>query len=188
MASVEGLCDSGIYLEKGKIRDKGSVKETVRRYLSCVLSQIQATPIRERKNRIGTGRLQITDVILHGPEGSDQLIRVGQDAIIDIFYESKYSEPISNILFAVNTSSTIGQPVTALRSDYTKETFTVTPSKGVIRCRLPRLPLSPGSYLLNVYIGAGREIIDWIQEAVEMTVSESDFYGTGRIQAGNRGH
>ena len=51
---------------------------------------------------------------------------------------------------------------------------------GSIRCRVPRLPLPAGHYVLNLMGASGGTPADWVQRACELTVAEGDFFGSGR--------
>lgn len=55
------------------------------------------------------------------------------------------------------------------------------PPSGVIRCVIPRLPLSQNQYVLTLFLDVNREVEDWIQNAIEVNVIDGDFYGTGRL-------
>jgi lipopolysaccharide transport system ATP-binding protein len=49
-----------------------------------------------------------------------------------------------------------------------------------VRCRVPRCPLPTGQYLINLWSDIGGQPLDWVQHASELTVSQGDFYGSGR--------
>ena len=42
------------------------------------------------------------------------------------------------------------------------------------------IPLTAGTYDLTTYIQSGPDIQDWVDRAAEMSVTDGDFYGTGR--------
>ena len=47
------------------------------------------------------------------------------------------------------------------------------------------LPVSPGKYRMNVRIwDENQEDLDWVENALEFEVVESDLYGTGRFYKG----
>ena len=50
---------------------------------------------------------------------------------------------------------------------------------------IPKLSLSPGSYIIGVYCSVGKSVADYIEYAVHFTVHDDDYYGTGRMIGGN---
>ena len=51
---------------------------------------------------------------------------------------------------------------------------------GVLRCLIPRLPLSQGQYHLTLFLEVNHEIEDWVQSAVTLQVVDGDFFESGR--------
>jgi hypothetical protein len=48
-------------------------------------------------------------------------------------------------------------------------------------CEIPKLTLLPGNYLLRVWLDVGNAEADLIDSAAQITVTESDFYGGGKL-------
>ena len=63
------------------------------------------------------------------------------------------------------------------------------PSQSIfdVLLKLPRVELNQGKYRVTSFLDdeAG-EIIDWVKDAFELTVLESDFYGTGMIPSSDK--
>ncbi len=57
---------------------------------------------------------------------------------------------------------------------------------GNVYCVLPKLPLMPGNYSLNLFMNDGKESLDFVEQAFSLNVSEGDFYGTGKLNYYNR--
>jgi lipopolysaccharide transport system ATP-binding protein len=51
----------------------------------------------------------------------------------------------------------------------------------VFVCEIPSFPLMPGEYKVKVAIDLGESTADEVEDAMRLTVSGSDFYGTGRV-------
>jgi lipopolysaccharide transport system ATP-binding protein len=49
----------------------------------------------------------------------------------------------------------------------------------VFLCKIPSLPLIPGEYQINVGLDIGLREADCVEDAVRLTVVQSDYYGTG---------
>ena len=53
-------------------------------------------------------------------------------------------------------------------------------SGGSFRCVVPRLPLIPGQYVINIQLKEHLTVIDWVQQALAFTVHDGDFFATGK--------
>jgi lipopolysaccharide transport system ATP-binding protein len=58
---------------------------------------------------------------------------------------------------------------------------------GAITCEIPALPLMPGRYSLDLYLGDHARSIDTVLDAVSFTVLEKDVYGMGRLPHAHTG-
>ena len=61
---------------------------------------------------------------------------------------------------------------------------TSVPPQGSIRCRIPRFPLIPGTYLIATYVEVGGELADHLTVATQLDVEPGDFFGTGHTGVG----
>jgi lipopolysaccharide transport system ATP-binding protein len=59
--------------------------------------------------------------------------------------------------------------------------------KGIIRCHYDRVPLMPGIYTIDLYLGDKLHDIDTIHNAISFEVLPDDVFGSGRIPPGNAG-
>jgi hypothetical protein len=51
----------------------------------------------------------------------------------------------------------------------------------VFVCDIPSLTLTPGDYLVRVWLDVGNTEADLINDAMRITVLEADYYGTGKV-------
>lgn len=58
---------------------------------------------------------------------------------------------------------------------------------GLVVCRLPELPLMPGTYWLDLYFGSRGPSFDVVYNAGELTTVPDDVFGTGRAPTTDRG-
>ena len=65
--------------------------------------------------------------------------------------------------------------------------FRPTRAGGRLTCRLPDIPLAPGTYCLDVYLGDSFSSLDVVKDAVAFEVRNADVYGTGRLPSRNCG-
>ena len=100
LASVRGLCDRAIMLSGGRIVARGSASDVVDTYVSDMLTESQ-TSLRDRENRIGDGRMLLTDLRLEqGGEMIDSPAS-GKDFDIVVSFETADGEPMRGVNFGI---------------------------------------------------------------------------------------
>ena len=68
-----------------------------------------------------------------------------------------------------------------LCNEYSEADWPALPPTGSVICTLEHLPLSAGTYDLNLHCAVGGATADWIISAGHLTVESGDYYGTGRL-------
>jgi lipopolysaccharide transport system ATP-binding protein len=182
MAAISALCSKAMVLSQGSIDFPiGDVRTAVDKYLSRV-TEITHTELARRTDRQGEGRIRIVHFAVFDGDGNEQeYLSSGQEVDLRIYYECRENPRPKNVTVAIGISSLAGGFVALLSNQLTAEAFDQLPDRGVFSCRLPKLALAPGSYILNLIVRQNDVVQDWIQEAVNMTVEAGDFYGTGRM-------
>jgi len=184
MAAVENLCQRGVVLDQGQATFIGSQSEAIAQYLKRL--DTNTSSLRERRDRVGSGKLRILAVDVRGPDGKRlDVLTSGQDVNIHLYYEVTGDIPKTEILAGIQVMSQFGSKVFFHHNRLTKELFAELPPKGVFVCRIKRLPLVPGIYRLRYVImanaGHGGEYLDSMEDAARLTVVEGDFYGSGEV-------
>ena len=181
MAAVSALCSKAIVLQNGVVEfPLGSVSEAVQNYLAGVTDITQKHLI-ERTDRRGEGRIRISDFGCFDDAGSPlQFASSGQPANFRIYF-ANVTEELDNVTVAIGITSFTGSFVTMLSNQLASEEFGAIRGDGYFECRIAKLPLSAGSYTVNLIVRANGIIEDWIQEAATFSVEAGDFYGTGRL-------
>lgn len=180
MAAVSGLCSRAILLNQGQIVDKGPTAAIVSRYLQDMES-LQRCRLADRTDRIGNGRLHMTDLVVENAAGQPvEKVSTGDDIALRICYTSNSDRPLRNVQFSLHFFTSMNEPLFNLWNEMVGDNFPTLPPRGEVRCRVPRLPLMPGRYPFNVFCRVNAEIADWIQNAGVLEVIEGDFFGTGQ--------
>ena len=177
MAAVENLCSTAFVLDRGHVTFRGPAHEVVEAYLEST-RDTGPVDIRERKDRQGDGRLRFV--------GLETDLRTGADSAIRFSYVA--SEPAANVDISVGLFASRGEGSGFLGNALVGTDLGVLPKTGEIVCRLPRCPLLPGTYTLNLYCTINGIVADWIVEAARVDVAEGDYFGTGRLPTPGYGH
>ena len=183
LTAVQSLCPRSMLLEHGRKVFEGPTPEVVERYISSVRSDSAEIDLATRLDREGSGRLRFTSV---GFESNGAVVDVpvtGEDLELTLRYESSNGQTARMPTFAVSVHTMMGGLILHCQSEVAGSVFDVAPPTGVVRLRIPRLPLPPGRYSVNVFATAAGEVADWVQRACELTVAEGDFYSSGQRPA-----
>lgn len=182
MAAVQNLCQRALLLDHGTLVNSGETSDIIAQYLSRVDSA-QSQSLAHRTDRAGSGVARYTEVRFENGTGesSNNTLMAGREAIITLVYDS--DEP--GTLDGVRASITVkNQSNTELFCCWTQavnaEINSISP-KGTLVCRIPRLPLMPGKYYLDLVLSIGGRAADKITDAATLTVIEGDFFGTGKL-------
>ena len=177
MASIEGLCTSGMLLDAGRVVAEGPVADVIGTYLESIQDSV-GVAVLDRKDRDGDGRLRFVRI--------DSSVRLGSTSEIRLEYQA--SPGLRNVEVSIGLSTLRGEGVLFLGNRLTGEEFQTIPQAGAIVCRLDRSTLLPGLYSMNVFCSVNGIIADWIQDATRIEVADGDYYGTGRTPPAGYGH
>jgi lipopolysaccharide transport system ATP-binding protein len=186
LASVRGLCNRALMLSGGRVVATGSAEEVVDAYAGDVLSETSRS-LRDRGNRVGSGKLRYTDLRLErGGEVIDSPASGGEFDIVASF-ETADGRPMDNVNFGVTvTGQGEQQPLLNLYSETAGVRFHQVPARGEVRCHIDRCPLPAGQYVVGVWSDVRQQMLDAVPRAADLTVTGGDFYGSGREQMGPR--
>jgi len=186
LASVRGLCDRALMLSGGRVVATGSAEEVVDAYAGDVLSEASRS-LRDRENRVGSGKLRYTDLRLErGGEVIDSPASGGEFDIVASF-ETADGRPMESVNFGVTvTGQGEQQPLLNLYSETAGVRFHQVPERGEVRCHIDRCPLPAGQYVVGVWSDIRQQMLDAVPRAADLTVTGGDFYGSGREQMGPR--
>jgi lipopolysaccharide transport system ATP-binding protein len=184
MGATSALCSRGILLDRGRVAAAGPIQDVVAEYLASV-REVSAAPIAERTDRGGEGGARVTDIALTDARGAPlrELIS-GQECLLVIGYGA--SRLLRRPVFKGTIYTSAGQPLLPINSALVDASFGGLAGSGYVACRLRRLPLSKGSYWMNVAIEDGGRLLDHVTGAYSFAVERGDFFGTGRTVEGLR--
>jgi lipopolysaccharide transport system ATP-binding protein len=181
MATINSLCTHGIILQTGNLAlGKQIVKSAIDFYNEKVSTNARLTSIADRKDRTGTAQLVFTKVeMLNQYDRPIPQPVCGDTITFRLYYQAH--ETLKDVSIALGFYSMAGDVKVVLWSSLLNANYNIQAKEGYFQCRLERFPLSPGSYMINVFSQSSGEILDWIQEAVIIDVQDGDFYGTGKL-------
>lgn len=185
MASIESLCKRSMLLEQGRLLAIGDTPTVVEQYLSLV-STIASQDLADRTDRQGDGRLRFESVSYRRGNGTPtDTVQSGDDVEIVLDYSA--ATELSNVVISVGIYDQSGQFLTLLDAATAGSGYASIRRTGRFVCRVPRLPLTPGRYYLNLFGTVGGDIADWVQNGAVLNVVAGDFFGTGKLPGPGHG-
>lgn len=188
LSAVQAMCTRAIYLEAGKVVEQGDVNDIVTTYLGQTQNTIgAAVPLAERTDRRGEGQMRFTRFTAFDESGRERsVVQTGDTITLALDYVSYADEQapaVVRIAFSDIYNQRVFMCITRSSYGYTLN----LKQKGRIKCTIPKLPLLPGTYTIDVWCKVDEKIADEIRTAAELVVAEGDFFGTGRLQPNDSG-
>lgn len=186
MGAVQRLCTSGICLEKGRLVCGGESKAIVNYYLESALpSAFVEESLSARTDRSGNGALRITSFWVedvHGRRIRDAMS--GTDVDLVLAYETHEGKDLRRVDPGISIHTETGETLFVLYSSYLGGLLDVKGPRGELRCRLERLPLNPGRYVVAARVTVNGEEADWPRDGIAcLNVEAGDFYRSGSLGA-----
>ncbi len=158
LTAVSALCSRAILVDHGKLAADGEVRDVISRYLELTEGEERKTSLHLREDRSGDGSLRFTSVELTGAGGP---VVLGEDAELLLDYEAP--RELQNVTVGAAVNTLLGEPVCFLGTRVSGLEIASARQRGTFRCTIPRLPLAPGRYSLNVHADVNGSVADWVQ-------------------------
>lgn len=180
LAAIESFCTRAVVIEEGQMIFDGDVQGALSTYLENQESRL-SHGLDSETRRSGSGKLAFSSVGLETSDGGPlTAARSGQDVVLVLGYTNKGGGTHRHVDVGFSLHAANGQDLTVLYSSYTGKQYSVENREGEFRCRLGRLPLTPGRYRVGGRIVVGGEESDWPADGLGLIdVEAGDFYGTG---------
>jgi lipopolysaccharide transport system ATP-binding protein len=178
MAAIENLCQRGVVLDQGRVEFIGSQTEAIAGYLKKLGEKSDSLRTLQRG---GSGQVKIVDIEFRNSQGQLlEAVQSGQDMEVYLHYETgpNYLGGQAHVGIMVNTQ--LGIKVFSQSTRINNINFSSLPPSGNFVCRISKLPLPAAVYRLGFAVKVDETYADFIEEAVELTVIEGDFFGSGQ--------
>lgn len=190
MTAVKQLCKNGVLLENGKISYIGTAENAITKYLGISGRDVTALP--ERKDRIGNGKIRLTNVLFRDKDNN--IITktfVGQYLKIEFNIEINGNVDLSKLIVGCIFFDPYENQVVQWTSDEMFQDFSKM-SDGTFYLEIPELNLRPNTYYMYVQLSIGstarKDFCDAIYSAAQLVVMNSDFFVKDINLHPNRGH
>ena len=180
LPTVLSLTERCIWIDRGRVAADADPQAVVHSYLHA-LETTRVQSLADRSDRTGNGDLRFTGVSLRDGRGEAITTAIsGDDLVLALRYEIRERTHVARAEVSIGVHGAAEQRLFHLSTTLT-ESLGELPDEGTILCRVPHLPLQPGTYAFNLHCETDRGIADWIQHAGEIEVAPGDFYGSGKL-------
>jgi len=192
MEAVRRLCHRVLWIDHGRVVMDGAPDAVTEAYLERVRGH--QTAAAEGGSLIGhpgrrkplDGVLRLTACRVVGPDGTSG-VGTGQECRIRLAYQAVGALQGARVNFAVMFRGEQSQRLASCWSQVASDDLGTLDSSGEVECRIARLPLLPGRYLIDVGCQVASAWSDIVYEAAMITVVNGAFYASNRLPSADGG-
>lgn len=188
MAAIESLCRRCLYFSGGRLQADGSTTDIVRSYMATENAAAAAT----RRLEGHSGRQSWCKKVMRSvtllDEGGNSVSSIRMGGTLGISVEFASSRGAIRPVLGVTIKNSYGMPIFGINNRIVKGySFPDPLSESEITCHFRDLPLMPGSYSVDLYLGDEYQDYDAIYDAILFDVVPADVFGTGQLPGGECG-
>jgi lipopolysaccharide transport system ATP-binding protein len=189
LGAVSAICERSILLEYGQIIFDDISDNTIQEYLTT--GSKNTADLRDMPRHEGTGDVRFTSIRLTNSDNTDiDIAASGHPLILELGYECVSSNlDFSDIIFRAFFSSIFGERLFLCSTEFSSDNL-IYQDTGTIYCQIPRLPLAPGKYNIDLVCKNKKSLnkhLDKLLNVYSLQVVAGDFYGTGKLPAHQQG-
>lgn len=180
MAAIRRLCQRCLLLNRGVLVNSGPSGSIINEYVRQCASKVDQ-PLENWAERSGTGAVRLVGFHLEDLEGHRlEQVPSGADFHVVLRFRCARSTGSRKVDVGISLHQPDETALSVLYSSYTGQRFETIPANGVFRCRVERLPLKEGRYLVGARVVADGQEADWPRGMIgHIDVVASEFYSSG---------
>jgi len=175
--AVENLCDRGLYINSGEIKEIGNINNVINRYLNII-----NTNIIQQKTIQNNEYIEYIDLSIMN--SNQNIVQSGKQVVFKIKYEFK--KTIVDAIFRLEIKNNSHQTMFVCNNILTGNLFINLKGSGKIFCSIPKLNLNNGNYYIDLYIEDKNKIIFQYNNFLQFQVAPGNFYKTNRMPGNDR--
>lgn len=180
MSIARNLCDEIAYIEQGELQMVGESKIVTDHYLKTLHNNSLDLPIKDRKDRSGSGEVKFIDIDFFDPKTNrSKTLICGESAEFKVEYASRNNEEIGDLVLHLNVFNDDGNYLASFSNQLVNVPFKNIESSGFLYCEVPKLSLMPGNYFIKARLFVNGQKSDIVDRAINFEVLEGDYFGSG---------
>ena len=185
MGAIGALCQRVLLLSEGRLQMSGNPEEVISQYLMPDRAVLPVVNLMEHPNR-RPGMIPIIAKleVKNNSNLKTNYFNVGENIVFDVLLnpgDNIFRNPTLSIAVLDN----MGKQIVKLATWAQVSSLDVLNTPTTVRCLWKDCRLAPGSYFLNIGLGNGSVVVDFIEQPMVIEIAPiSDDYPTGRIPPG----
>lgn len=178
--AITALCDRVIVLSDGQLQADANTAEGLRAYKQTI-EQAAEVPLRQRRDRRGSGGIRFVDFTADGGAARQESIMTGRECRFRVALESTGREAGGKnqpVDVAVIIRDADQRRVTTLSTHFVGASQPLHDGQAELEFVVPRLPLLAGSYQIDLWSALGAIEEDVVEGAAVLDVQEGVYYHT----------
>ena len=176
VATLEALCTSGLFFEKGRVVSQGPLREVLEDYHRVM--RPESLEAGQPAGRLAGRYKHFRALEMLDASGRPaRILPMGSPLQLRLAFET--AQPMAYPIFEIQFRNSAGQTVLSVRSPRTAGEIKRLEGRSEITCNIDRLPFAPGDYSVSLELQqAGRRVERTDAELVFM-VRDADAFGDG---------
>lgn len=179
LASIRALCSRGIVLRKGRVVFDGPADGAVAAYIESYAQEVSLGRYRPPAEAIGQRDAWLEEIWLERGTRPVTSCTSGEDVDVVFRYGARVDGLPIHVAFWI--CDELHQKLIQFGQRFRQPEGVPSQKQGLIRCRIPRIPLVPGRYKLHAALYLRGFLIDHAKDAFWFEVEPGDFFGDGLI-------
>lgn len=179
MTAIDHLCQRVLLLEHGRLTVDAAPEAAIAAYHRSLFERASHNQVSELPRKEGFTPVLRRVEFVDDQGRSVNFVQSGGPVTVRIHY--RHDTALKNPHFGFIVESVIGVKIFRVQTKMQKGPLPKLGPSGVVECRIPRLPLLPGTYFLSLGCGAQSHQLDYIERACKLIVAEADVFGTGSM-------
>lgn len=188
LEAVSRLCQRVVWFENGCVHLDGQPDHVVSAYLAKIRgwqdASARGSSLDGHPGRLKSfdGLVRLTSCRVRGSlEDADGAIASGRSCRVLLGFQAAAPLQARQVNFVVVFKVGQSQRVASCWSELGREQSDLLGAEGVVECRIPRLPLVPGQYTLDIGCKVASAWSDMIYDAALVEVVTGPFYASGQL-------
>ena len=186
-ASIEALCSACLMFKNGRLEARGAALEILSDYVAdgAELGSGERSLVPHPGRRSHCVPTMTRVELRSGAPAPAGVVRMGDPLEIRVSYAA--GSPLRPVLGAI-VKTTYGAPVFCASDRFSEQLIFCNPlARGTVVCTIEKIPLMPGTYSLDLYLGDANGDFDVIDDATTFEVLAADVTGSGRLPPASGG-
>lgn len=165
MIAMQNLCTRALFLENGTVSADGQVSEVINKY-NALFQTKSTVQIFDNKD------IWVSGFNVFSQDPHNEMAFTFRSNVFNVGIDSKIA--VEDVYIGIGVNDAFGARLFTLYSSHFKKKYKINPGKNEISCLVERLPLKPGIYSVEIYVGDGRITYDYYSHGLKFEVFPSD--------------